>query len=134
MGYPQPNSRIRAVDASRGAARGQIDPILCLQAAGRDDKARVGYIRPISLDLALGTRAIFCGQGRSNFSPEPSEQKGKNQPGPNGIYDSQLTALPWAKNLAKARAPSPKWVLRLGRRPYWVPRTKAVALPPRRAA
>ena len=37
MGYPQPNSRIRAVDASRGAARGQIDPILCLQAAGRDD-------------------------------------------------------------------------------------------------
>ena len=134
MGYPQPNSRIRAVDASRGAGRGQIDPILCLQAAGRDDKARVGYIRPISLDLALGTRAIFCGQGRSNFSPEPSEQKGKNQPGPNGIYDSQLTALPWAKNRAKARAPSPKWVLRLGRRPYWVPRTKAVTLPPRRAA
>jgi hypothetical protein len=24
--------------------------------------------------------------------------------------------------------------LRLGRRPYWVPRTKAVTLPPRRAA
>jgi hypothetical protein len=99
---PQPNSRIRAVDASGGGARGQIDPILRLQAAGRDDKARVSYIRPISLDLALGTRAVLSGQGRSNFSPEPREQKSKNQPGPNGVYDSQLTALLWAMNWAKA--------------------------------
>ena len=134
MGDPQPNSAVRSVNDPRDPIRCQTDAILRLQASAWDDKARVGYIRPISLDLALGTRAIFSGQGRSNFSPEPSEQKGKNQPGPNGIYDSQLTALPWAKNLAKARAPSPKWVLRLGRRPYWVPRTKAVTLPPRRAA
>jgi hypothetical protein len=102
--------------------------------SGSDVRKAAGQDDTISLDLALGTRAIFSGQGRGNFSPEPIEQKGKNQPGPKGISDSQLTALLWAKNRAKARAPSPKWVLRLGRRPYWVPRTKAVTPPPRGAA
>jgi hypothetical protein len=80
MGYPQPNSRIRAVDTSRGAARARIDPILWLQAAGRD-KARVGYIRPTSLDLALDTRAILSGLGHRNFSPEPSELEGQKPTG-----------------------------------------------------
>ena len=134
MGDPQPNSAVRSVDDSRDPVRCQIDAILRLQASAWDDKARVGYIRPIRLDLALGIRAIFGSQALNNVPRERSEQKRDHQREPNGIYDSQLTALPWAKNRAKARAPSPKWVLRLGRRPYWVPRTKAVTLPPRRAA
>jgi hypothetical protein len=55
MGYPQPHSGIRAVDASRDAPRLRADPILRLQAAGRDDDTGVGYIRPICLDLALAS-------------------------------------------------------------------------------
>jgi hypothetical protein len=73
MGYTQPNSRIRAVDASRSAARSQVDPILRLQAAVWNDEARVDYVRPIRLDLILGTRAILSGQGRSNFLPKRRE-------------------------------------------------------------
>jgi hypothetical protein len=72
------------------AVRSQIDPIFCPQAASRDDKAGVGYVRPICLDLALAIRAIFSGRSRSNLR---SEGQRKHEPGPNGIYDSQLTAL-----------------------------------------
>ena len=72
------------------AVRSQIDPIFCPQAASRDDKAGVGYVRPICLDLALAIRAIFSGRSRSNLR---SEGQGKHEPGPKGIYDSQLTAL-----------------------------------------
>jgi hypothetical protein len=93
MGHPQPNSRIRAIDASRSGARSQIDPILRLQAASRDDKAGVGYVRPIRLDLALAIRAIFSGRCRGNLPPKRSEEQRKHEPGPNGIYDSQLTPL-----------------------------------------
>ena len=74
MGYPQPNSRIRAVDASRSGARSQVDAILRLQAAVWNDKARVDYVRPIRLDLTLGTRAILSGQGRSNFLSKRREE------------------------------------------------------------
>src|SRR5262249_17496364 len=63
MSYPHPNSGIRAVDGSRGTARGQVDPILRLQAAGRDDDTGAGYIRPICLDLALAIRAILPSRG-----------------------------------------------------------------------
>jgi hypothetical protein len=52
------------------AVRSQIDPILCLQAASQDDKAGVGYVRPICLDLALAIPAIFSGRSRSNLSSE----------------------------------------------------------------
>jgi hypothetical protein len=68
------------------AVRSQIDPIFCPQAASRDDKAGVGYVRPICLNLAL----IFIGRSRSNLR---SEGQRKHEPGPKGIYDSQLTAL-----------------------------------------
>jgi hypothetical protein len=85
MGYPQPNSGVRPVDASRITARGQIDAILRLQAAVWNDEARVGYIRSIGLDLAFGIGTIVRGQGRSNFLPKRSEQQRKPQLGPNGI-------------------------------------------------
>jgi hypothetical protein len=81
MGYPQPDSRIRAVDASRSPARSEMDAILRLQAASRDDKAGVGYVRPIRLDLALAIRAIFSGQGRSTILPKRSAQQRKQQLG-----------------------------------------------------
>jgi hypothetical protein len=61
-------------------------------AASRDGDRRrssLVYIRPIRLDLALGTRAILSSQRRSNFSPKRSEQERNHQLGPNGIYDSQ---------------------------------------------
>ena len=93
MSYPQPDSGIRAVDASRSAARSQIDPILRLQAASWDDKAGVGYVRSICQDLALAIWAIFSGRSRSNLSPERSEEQRKQQPGPKGIYERQLTVL-----------------------------------------
>ena len=47
----------------------QIDPILRLETSGWDDKARVGYIRTIRLDLALGIRAILSGRGLDNSLP-----------------------------------------------------------------
>ena len=47
MGDPQPNSAVRSVDDPRDPIRGQIDAILGPQASAWDDKARVGYIRPI---------------------------------------------------------------------------------------
>jgi hypothetical protein len=75
------------------AVRSPIDPIFCPQAASRDDKAGVGYVRPICLDLALAIRAIFSGRCRGNLPPKRSEEQRKHEPGPNGIYDSQLTAL-----------------------------------------
>ena len=75
------------------AVRSQIDPIFCPQAASPDDKAGVGYVRPICLDLALAIRAVFSGRSRSNLPPKRSEEQRKHEPGPNGIYDSQLTAL-----------------------------------------
>ena len=93
MGHTQPNSRICTVDASRSAARSQIDPILCLQAASRDDKAGVGYVRSICQDLALAIWAIFSGRSRRNLSPERGEEQRKQQPGPKGIYERQLTVL-----------------------------------------
>jgi hypothetical protein len=93
MGYPQPHSRIRAVNVSRSAARSHIDPVLRLQAASRVDKDGVAYVRPIRLDLALAIRAIFSGRSRSNLSPEHSKEQRKHQPGPKGIYDNELKAL-----------------------------------------
>ena len=63
MSDPHPNSGIRAVDGSRGTAPRQVDPILRLQAAGRDDDTGVGYIRPICLDLALAIRAMLRSRG-----------------------------------------------------------------------
>ena len=93
MGDPQPNSGVRSIDASRGLVRCQIDAILRLQASVWDDKARVGYIRPIRLDLALAIRAIFSGGGRDNFLPKRSEQKREHQPGPNGIHAGSLRHL-----------------------------------------
>jgi hypothetical protein len=75
MGYSQPNSGVSSIDAARGAARRQIDAILRLKAAVWDDEARVGYIRTIRLDLAMGIRAIFSGRGLDKFSPERGEQK-----------------------------------------------------------
>ena len=85
MGYSQPNSGVRSIDASRGLARRQVDAILRLQAAVWDDEARVGYIRTIRLDLALGIWAIFSGRGLDNFPPERSEQKREHQRG-TGLY------------------------------------------------
>jgi hypothetical protein len=73
MGYPQPNSGVRSIDASRSPARCQIDAILRLQAAVWNDEARVDYVRPIRLDLALAIRATLSGQGRSNFLPKRRE-------------------------------------------------------------
>ena len=99
MGYPQPNSRIRAVDASRNAARNQIDPILRLQAAGRDDDTGVGYIRPICLDLALAIRAIFRRRDLDNLPPQRDEQKREYKCGTKGIGSKQFTALCWTQNL-----------------------------------
>jgi hypothetical protein len=75
MGYSQPNSRVRSIDASRGPARCQIDAILRLKTAVWDDEARVGYVRAIRLDLALGIRAIFSGRGSDKFSLERGEQQ-----------------------------------------------------------
>jgi len=80
-------------EALRRSPRSQIDPILRLQAARRDHKAGVGYVRPICLDLALAIRTVFSGRSRSNLPPKRSEEQRKHEPGPNGIYDSQLTAL-----------------------------------------
>jgi hypothetical protein len=97
MGYPHPNSRIRAVDASRSAARSQIDPILRLQAAGRDDKAGVGYIRPISLDLALAIRTIFSGRGFDNVPRDEQKReyaRGSNRIGGEAPYGTLLGAKP----------------------------------------
>ena len=101
MGNPQPNSGVRSVDDPRGL-RGQIDAILGLEASVWDDKARVGHIRPIRLDLALGIRAIFAGGALDNIPRERSEQEREHRPGPNGIYDSQPTALRWMQNRAEA--------------------------------
>ena len=67
--------------------------VLRLQAAVWDDEARVGYIRTIRLDLALGIRAIFSSRGRDNFLPKRSEQKREHQPGPNGIHAGSLRHL-----------------------------------------
>ena len=102
MGNPQPNSSVRSVDDPRGLVRGQIDAILRLQASVWDDEARVGYIRPIRLDLALGIRAIFGSQALNNVPRERSEQKRDHQREPDGIYDSQLTALRWMQHRAEA--------------------------------
>src|SRR6516225_5019265 len=66
---------------------------LCLQAASRDDKAGVGSVRSICQDLALAIWAIFSGQSRRNLSPERGEEQRKQQPGPKGIYERQLTVL-----------------------------------------
>jgi len=59
------------------AVRSQIDPIFCPQAASPDDKAGVGYVRSICLDLALAIRAIFSGRSRSNLR---SEGQRKHEP------------------------------------------------------
>ena len=85
MSYPHPNSGIRAVDGSRGTAPRQVDPILRLQAAGRDDDTGVGYIRPICLDLALAIRAIFRRRGLDNLPPQRDEQKHEYERGTKGI-------------------------------------------------
>src|SRR6202043_3424559 len=100
MGDPQPNSGVRSIDASRGLVRCQIDAILRLQASVWDDKARIGYIRPIRLDLALAIRAIFSGGGRDNFLRELREYKRDHQRGADGIDGGQLTSLRWVHNWA----------------------------------
>ena len=100
MGDPQPNSGVRSIDASRGLVRCQIDAILRLQASVWDDKARIGYIRPIRLDLALAIRAIFSGGGRDNFLRELREYKRDHQRGADGIDGGQLTSLRWVHNRA----------------------------------
>ena len=107
MGYPQPNSGVRSIDASQGPTRRQIDAILRLQAAGRDDKARVGHIRAIRLYFALGIRAIFSDRGLDNFLPERSEQKRENQRGPDGVDGRQLTALRRVQNRASRQGGAP---------------------------
>ncbi len=81
-------------------ARCQIDTILRLQAAVWNDKARVGHIRTIRLDLALGIRAILSGRGLDNSLPERSEQKRDHQRGPDGIDGRQVTVLRWVQNRA----------------------------------
>ena len=108
MGDPQPNSGVRSIDASRGLVRCQIDAILRLQASVWDDKARVGYIRPIRLDLALAIRAIFSGGGRDNFLRELREYKRDHQRGADGIDGGQLTALRWVHNQASRNGVLPR--------------------------
>ena len=120
MGYAQPNSGVRSIDASSGLARCQIDAILRLEAAGWDDKARVGHIRTIRLDLALGIRAIFSGRGLDNFSRERSEQKRDHQPGPDGSDSSQLMAPHCVETRRSRQAPvtmtvqQVRFIMRLG--------------------
>ena len=103
MGYSQPNSGVRSIDASRGLARCQIDAILSLKAAVWDDRARVGYIRPIRLDLAMGIRAIFSGRCLDKYSPQRSEQQREHERGPDGIDGRQLATLYWVQNRRLAR-------------------------------
>jgi hypothetical protein len=104
MSYPHPNSGIRAVDGSRATAPRQVDPILRLQAAGRDDDTGVGYIRPICLDLALAIRAILPSRGLDNLPLQPDAQKREYERGTKGIGSGQLTTLCWTRNLAFAIA------------------------------
>ena len=58
--------------------RSPIDRFLCLRAASQDDKAGVGYVRPICLDLALVIRVIFSGRSRSNLSLERGKEQRKH--------------------------------------------------------
>jgi hypothetical protein len=108
MSYPHSNSGIRAVDGCRGTAPRQVDPILRLQAAGRDDDTGVGYIRPICLDLALAIRAIFRSRGLDNLPPQRDAQKREYERGTTkGIGSGQLTTLCWTRNLASStRSPA----------------------------
>ena len=106
MSYPHPNSGIRAVDGSRGTEPRQVDPILRLQAAGRDDDTGVGYIRPICLDLALAIRAILPSRGLDNLPPQRDAQKREYERGTKGIGSGQLTPLCWTRNLAFTRSPA----------------------------
>ena len=97
---PRSNSGVCPVDDPRGLVRCQIDAILHLQASVWDDKARVGYIRPIRLDLALAIRAIFSGRGRDNFLHERSENKRDHQRGADDIDGRQLMRLRWVQSRA----------------------------------
>jgi hypothetical protein len=94
MGYTEPNSGVRSIDAPRAALSGDIDAILRLQASRWDDVAGVGHVRPICLDLALGIRTIFGGRGFDNSSPLSSEQKREHQRGPGDVDHRQLMMLP----------------------------------------
>ena len=89
MGDPRPGSGVHSIDASRGLVSCQIDAIVRLQASVWDDKARVGYIRPIRLDLALAIRAIFSGGGRDDFLRELREYQRDHQRGADGIDGGQ---------------------------------------------
>ena len=88
MGIPSrirvfvPSMRLETLSAVR------LMPFSACKLASWDHKAGVGYIRPIRLDLTLGTRAILSGQGPSNCLPERSEQQRKHQLRPSCIYDS----------------------------------------------
>jgi hypothetical protein len=94
----------------------KLNPILRLQAAVWNDKARVGHIRTIRLGLALGIRAILSGRGLDNSLPERSEQKRDHERGPDGIDGRRLMALRRVQNQVSRQGRS-DGVARRRRRP-----------------
>jgi hypothetical protein len=108
MGDPQPNSAVRSVDDPRDPIRCQIDAILRLQASAWDDKARVGYIRPIRLDLGLDIGAIFSGRGLDDCSLEQSEYKRNHRCPKDRIAGRRLRRLRWVHNRASRKGVPPR--------------------------
>ena len=114
MGYSQPNSRVRSIDAS---PRCQIDAILRLKAAVWDDEARVGYVRAIRLDLALGIRAImadglFCGQAGNGIlvrvfrnRPIDSDSDRNRTNFESSKFAFEFRCAPWGRGRATGTCP-----------------------------
>jgi hypothetical protein len=91
VGRSESNPGVRSIYDLRARPCCQIHAILRLQAAVWDDKARVGHIGPVRLNVALDIRAIFSGRGHDNLSLERREQKRDRQRATHGVDGGQLT-------------------------------------------
>jgi hypothetical protein len=105
---PQPNSAVRSVDDPRDPIRRQIDAILRLQASAWDDKARVGYIWPIRLNLGFDIGAIFSGRRLDDCSLERSEYKRDHRCPKDRIAGRGLRGVGWVHNQVSRKGVPPR--------------------------